>query len=371
MNIPKEITEVLEGKTFVNSPAPSPDDMIKDVSTGMKTSRPMFADTDSGNRAYNEAVNAYLRECKVNAAHLGSILKTTINSLSADSISIMKSYGDYEKAKEDAGAFWKLIKDSHKATSDRETFNSLFRLVNIKQEGDNFLTYLALFNKAAHEFQDSVEDFDNLSATQLMDVLKKVLLMTGVDKDAFKQVTDNILDSPDKKEFIEVQRRLTQYYRNTLDRDISPVNANGYAAGKGKFQGKAATNIKSICKDCKELFPHQVNATTGRVFDRCITCNRRNHQERSADKRKTESPIKNLSLEEIAKIQEGRRKTDADAVEAKLKLNNGKKSTTVIPKKAGVSNTPIARKSTKFLPMDDELNNEFDNFGVESDEGSS
>lgn len=368
MDLPRDLTIAIDGITPARAKAPSTLDTIMDLSTGLSTNRLKFAETDLGNRAYNDACNIYKKEMKETEAALGKILKLTLQLISPQSESMMKAYGDFDKAKEDAGAFWRLIKNSHLTTSSRETFNALHRLVNCKQNGENYLSYLATFNKMSLEFQESVNDFDKLSSTQLMDVLKKVLIMTGVDKENFKQVIDNILDSAETKSFADVQRRMTQYYRNSLDNEVGLGNATGYAA-TNKSPNRAtmkSPDIVCVCSDCNEKFPYQLSARTGKIFQRCHGCQRRhNNVTKDIDRNRMEKATKNLSLSELLSLQENQKKATVAAIESqlaskKIPLRVG----SVTPKKTAAVTTASKKSSSDVYESqsrqdDEDLEEEF------------
>ena len=353
-----EYLHVLDGEVYVMPVAPSLNDKILDLSTGKPTNRDMFPSTDVGNKAYMEACNTYKKELKELQMIFGKIMKVTLMSISESSECIMKAYGDFEKAKENVATFWKLLKESHQSTSDREINNQLYRFINCKQGDSNFLTHLANFNKVSLEVQDAIPNFINLSSTELMDIFKKVLLMNGIDKEFFKQVIDNELDSNNASSYTELQKRLAQFFRNSTDSSLASFDAAGYAAfGSVKVIPviPKKVDLRSECYDCNEEFTYAINAKSGLPFQRCLKCSQKRNTIRTHTN-KNEKPTKNLSLTELHALMEAQKKAAAADVETKLAASKSssktapaiKKKTAALPAKKGTTMTPLVENDNEF-----------------------
>ena len=351
---------VFNGQPYQMPQAPSLADKILDLSTQLPTNRDMFPATDAGNKAYVDACNTYKKELKELKAIFGKMMKVTLMSISEPSESIMKAYGDFEKAKENIADLWKLLRDSHQSTSDREIHNQLSRFINCKQNDSNFLTYLAVFNKVALEVQECIPNFINLTSTELMDIFKKVLLMNGIDKIFFKQVLDNELDSNSAHSFTEVQKRLTQFLRNSTDSSLTPFNSAGYGAKIQHSPQVSKVPIQCECYKCHKMFPYVISAITGLPFQLCKLC----ADERSVLRRnssKNEKAVKNHTLSEIQAIQDAQKKVAAAEVESKLAAKKA-----APPKPSAPAKKPAilpAKKGKTVISTDDA-----DEFGVESDD---
>ena len=361
-----EYLHVLDGKVYVMPVAPSLNDKILDLSTGLPTNRDMFPSSDVGNKAYMEACNTYKKELKELQMIFGKMMKVTLMSISEPSECIMKAYGDFEKAKENVATFWKLLKESHQSTSDREIHNQLCRFINCKQGDSNFLTHLSNFNKVSLEVQEAIPNFAKLKSTELMDIFKKVLLMNGIDKEFFKQVIDNELDSNNAHSYTELQKRLTQFFRNSTDSSLVPYNAAGYAGiGSAKvipIISKKVT-IHSECYDCNKEFDYAISAKTGLPFQRCLLCSQKHNILRN-NANKNEKATKNLSLTELNAMVEAKKKAAAAVVETKLAASKSSSKTDPVIKKKTTTTTVPAKKGTAMISTE-ENNNEF---GVESDD---
>jgi hypothetical protein len=321
----------------------------------------MFPSTDAGNKAYVDACNIYKKEVKEINAILGKMIKVTLMSISEPSESIMKAFGDFEKAKENIADFWKLLRDSHQCTSDREINNQLNRFINCKQNDSNFLTFLANFNKIALEVQECIPNFTNLTSTQLLDTFKKVILMNGIDKEFFKQVIDNELDSNNAHSYSELQKRLTQFVRNSTDSSLTQYTGVGYGAKIQPSSQISKVPIQCECYKCHKLFAYVISAITGLPFQLCKSC----ADERSVLRRnsnKSEKAVKNHSLTEIQAMQEAQKKVAAAEVENKLAAK----------KVAAPSKQPAPAKKPSVLPAKKGKtvvpNDDADEFGAESDD---
>lgn len=369
IDMPDEYTAVIDGHDYVVPDPPAMTDVMFDISTKKPSDRLMYPATEAGNRAYMEAGLSYKRDLKEIRTYLGKILKITVMSISDQSKSIMKAVGDYDKAIKNVAAFWRLIKESHTATSDREIFNSFINLVSYKQS-HGFLTYLAEFTKRSDDVVKSIVDFDKMNAHQFMDVIKKVMLMTGVDQDEFKQVIDSVLDSKESLNFIDLQKRMTQFHINSQDKSLMPSNGLGYL-GTGTSRSAPSPSkspqVLAVCYDCKERFSWALSASSGLPFQRCPECQRTYNMNRN---RKDEKVEKNMSKNEMIAKQDKLKKAAAE--DAASKSENLKSKVKVppkiIPAIKKVNNLPKSNKSISFSSNDSESKS--DNFGVESDEES-
>ena len=175
----------------------------------------------------------------------------------------------------------------------------------------------------------------------------------------FKQVIDNELDSNSAHSFTEIQKRLTQFLRNSTDSSLVPHNAAGYGA---KIQPSSLKKvpIDSECYNCHKMFAYVISAITGLPHQLCKQCS----DERSVIRRnnnKNEKSKKNLSLSEIQALQDAQKKIAAAEVESKLaakKVAPTKQSTPA--KKPSIL---PAKKGKTVVSTDDA-----DEFGAESDD---
>ena len=242
-------------------------------------------------------------------------------------------------AKRHPGVLMSLIEKTHRKSNDRDLVRLVKTLMGLKQTQSCPLTqYIAEHCKVRDDIKRAIFGLNNEVETEGLEVLNlmcKAMVLCQVDQTLnlapLNELATRAAADDKAVPYENVLEMLLMYERQVSGRKEIPEAAGGlYKATIERL------NVQSTCTECGKVFNYNINAESGKVFQKCEVCHQKSFELRKGN-RVDYKANPNLSRAELVKLL---RESDAKAA-AKVDVPAKKGVAKVIPLKGKPAAAPV------------------------------